>query len=396
MRVVHFNTIDQGGSYKAAVRIHRGLIMAGAHSSLLLRTKSDKSGEGCEVIDRPAKSLLSKAKNVGNLLLSTDDIITDMFGTEVTRLDKVQNADAIIIHWCNSFLGYKQYRKLASLGKPVLVVGHDMWACTGGCHYDEWCGEFEDGCRDCPMAKKGFLPGMRQRIVNANYNAKIKAFSNLSYVGVSNWSLSVAERSPIWKNNHKCVILNPVDYDVFHPTSVTKYEYLRDNSDQKIILYGAARTFSQKYKGGDDLIRVIDNLHIDNYKVVIFGNVSDDAIKNIRFPLVNLGYIDSEHDMAQLYSFADVFVNTSFQESFCYTVGEALACHTPVVAYGVGGINDQVQHKVNGYLVPVGNTEELAGGIEYCLTHEMTSINLHNSLMETGKRYLGFIKDISQ
>jgi glycosyltransferase involved in cell wall biosynthesis len=38
---------------------------------------------------------------------------------------------------------------------------------------------------------------------------------------------------------------------------------------------------------------------------------------------------------------------------------EAMACSCPVVSTAVGGSVDSIKQGVNGYLVPVGNSEEL-------------------------------------
>ena len=58
-----------------------------------------------------------------------------------------------------------------------------------------------------------------------------------------------------------------------------------------------------------------------------------------------LGIIVDENEMAGIYSLSDVLLVPSRQESFGYIVSEALACHIPVVAFAIGSILDQIQHK---------------------------------------------------
>ena len=138
MKAVHFCTTDFGGAYKAALRINEAMNLCGADSRLYVRTKFN-SGSTCEeVIDTPLKSLVSKSKNVLNLMLSKGEVITDAFGTDITRLEAVKNADTVILHWVNSFVSCNTVKKLASM-KPVIWVMHDMWPYTGGCHYDYGC-----------------------------------------------------------------------------------------------------------------------------------------------------------------------------------------------------------------------------------------------------------------
>lgn len=57
----------------------------------------------------------------------------------------------------------------------------------------------------------------------------------------------------------------------------------------------------------------------------------------------------------------------SLQEAFGQTASEAMACGTPVVAFGHTGLLDIVDHKLNGYLAKPFDTTDLACGIEWVL-----------------------------
>src|SRR5262249_52687662 len=59
------------------------------------------------------------------------------------------------------------------------------------------------------------------------------------------------------------------------------------------------------------------------------------------------------------YSAADVFVAPTLADNLPYTVLEAMGCGTPVVASAVGGVSEQVDHGVSGYLVPPGRSDLL-------------------------------------
>jgi glycosyltransferase involved in cell wall biosynthesis len=64
-----------------------------------------------------------------------------------------------------------------------------------------------------------------------------------------------------------------------------------------------------------------------------------------------------------LLSAADVFIQTSQWEGLPLAVLEAMDVGLPVVAYGVGGVTEQVEHGETGYLVPPGDVEALAGHV---------------------------------
>ena len=120
MKVVHITTIDAGGAYKAALRLHQGLIKKGIASQILLRTKINKSNGGVEVFGNQLSSCVSKAKNLFNLFMADGEIARDILGTDISKNKMVREADVIILHWINSFLTPKEIRKLAALDKPII------------------------------------------------------------------------------------------------------------------------------------------------------------------------------------------------------------------------------------------------------------------------------------
>lgn len=66
-----------------------------------------------------------------------------------------------------------------------------------------------------------------------------------------------------------------------------------------------------------------------------------------------LGYIENVEPVLNA---ADIFIMCTHHETFCISILEACEHHLPIVASDVGGIPEIVEHGVNGYLVPVGDT----------------------------------------
>ena len=99
-----------------------------------------------------------------------------------------------------------------------------------------------------------------------------------------------------------------------------------------------------------------------------------------------MGYIKSEYIMAELYNLADVYVSPSLQESFGFTVCESLACGTPVVAFPVGGLVEQIEHQKNGYLAENFSSEDIAKGIVYC-TDDNEQERLAKNASSTASKY---------
>ncbi|MFM8487337.1 MAG: glycosyltransferase, partial [Bacteroidota bacterium] len=76
------------------------------------------------------------------------------FGTDISHHPLVQRADVIHLHWWNQgFLSLRNLEALGRSGKKIVWTLHDMWAFTGGCHYDWGCGRFSDACGKCPYLR---------------------------------------------------------------------------------------------------------------------------------------------------------------------------------------------------------------------------------------------------
>ncbi len=78
---------------------------------------------------------------------------------------------------------------------------------------------------------------------------------------------------------------------------------------------------------------------------------------DIRKNILVTGY---RSDVADMMNCADAMVLCSETESAPLTILEGMSCGLPVIATNVGGIPEQVQDGVNGYLVPVKHPEEIA------------------------------------
>ncbi len=87
-------------------------------------------------------------------------------------------------------------------------------------------------------------------------------------------------------------------------------------------------------------------------------------------------------EVIQLYSHAAVFACPSVYEPFGLINLEAMACGTPVVASGVGGILEVVEDGRTGLLVPPGRPDELADALRRVLDDR----DLARAFGEAGRR----------
>ena len=375
LKFLHVCTIDTGGAYNGAKRQHEMLIEHGIRSNILVRTKLSDRSDVYEALSGSG-IIFSKIKNIFNLVLKKGEVKRDIFGTDISKHPLVKEADVIVLHWISTFLSPKEIYKLTKLdNKKVIFFLHDMWLFTGGCHVDRRCCGYINDCNACPMA------GIS---AHRSFNHKLKFIrkSNLMIAGPSHWIVEEAGKSRITLGKYVIYLPNTYNPKVFFPrdnVDEIKRKYCF-SKEKKLIMFAAADNGVANYnKGFSYLLEALKILDMSDKQLIIIGKADKTKELLDEYDVITPGLISDEDELAQIYSVVDVFVNPSLQESFGYTVCEAMACGTPATAFSVGGMLDQITHGFNGYLAEYANSIDLAKGIEDCLMHKDYSINASES-----------------
>jgi glycosyltransferase involved in cell wall biosynthesis len=373
MKVLMLNTFDDvGGAARAAIRLQRGIRGRGIESSLLVQFKAGKAGD--VICDRsslrqtarrlkvfvgllPVRMYPNKPENNFSPALLPDHLSAEIaaFGPEVIHL-----------HWLGA--GFLQVETLAGLKKPIVWTLHDSWPFTGGCHVPFECTRYRQRCGRCPV-----LGSSRERDLSRwTWKRKEKAWFDLdlTVVAPSRWLADCARSSSLFRDFRVEVIPNGLDTEAFQPQDKKRSrDLLGLPKDRKIILFGAVRGTSDRNKGFDLLIKALRALgeSSSNKMVVVFGSTDFAGKPDLGLPVIYLGRIDDDRRLAAIYAAADVFVVPSLQESFCQTAVEAMACGTPVAAFGATGLLDVLEHRRCGYLAQPYDTGDLARGISWIL-----------------------------
>ena len=82
----------------------------------------------------------------------------------------------------------------------------------------------------------------------------------------------------------------------------------------------------------------------------------------------------NQHELAMIYSLADVFVNPTYADMFPTVNLEALACGTPVITYRTGGSPEAVDEKT-GVVVEQGDVKGLAEAIRKLKKRPLSSVD---------------------
>jgi len=373
MKILIINTFDiEGGAARAAYRLHKGLRQIGIESRMLVQLKKseDATVAGAETktqrfntIIRPLLDALpvKRYKNSSGTLFSAAWVPLSGIVERINSSD----ADIVHLHWIAG--GMLRIEDLAKIKKPIVWSLHDMWAFTGGCHYDEDCGLYTSECHSCPVLKTKY----RHDLSNSVFRRKLKVYgkiSNMTIIGLSNWLAECAGASILLGVKRVVNRPNPVDTTVFKPVDKrAAKKMLNLPLNKKLILFGAMSATSDPRKGFAELSSALRSIKPGDVELAIFGSVKPPDGPDFRFKTHYLGKLHDDLSLRIVYSAADVMVVPSIQENLSNAVMESLSCGTPVVAFNIGGNPDMIDHKKNGYLAKPYDSADLARGISWVL-----------------------------
>ncbi len=188
-------------------------------------------------------------------------------------------------------------------------------------------------------------------IVNSNYmKNELQRLFGLPY-----------EKINVVPNGVNLTLFNGVekDYDF-------RRRYAMDN--EKIILFMGRLVYE---KGIQNLIAAMPKIleHYTDAKLVVAGKggMIDELRNQVNFlglknKVYFTGYLGAK-DVQKMYKCADVAVFPSTYEPFGIVALEGMLSGTPVVVSDIGGLNEIVEHGVNGMKSYAGNANSLADSI---------------------------------
>jgi glycosyltransferase involved in cell wall biosynthesis len=372
------NSFDRGGAFIACRRLHEGLVRSGIESKVLLREKRNNY-PGSFSFENELKALTTNQKikskidrilnefkfsnkepSVEQLFLSKRSNCLDRFSFPNSNY-RIENsklfvqANIINLHWVAGFLDYLSFFKNCS--KPIVWTLHDMWAFTGGEHYnEEHLGITQQG-----KPKLRALSDEELKISNRNLDyiaAALNKDVNLTIVAPSVWMANEAKKSKIFNKRKVLHIPNGIDSSIFKPRDKEfSKAILNIPRDKKAILF-VADNVKDNRKGFAFLQRAFQKITEDKYILCAIGKLGNHESKAGN--IYELGHIYDERLMSIAYSAAEVFVIPSLMDNLPNTVLESLMCGTPVIGFPVGGIPEMIEDGKNGYLAEEISVDALA------------------------------------
>lgn len=198
----------------------------------------------------------------------------------------------------------------------------------------------------------------------------ILRFCTDRFICVSQSERKEAMRLGFARKGRTSVICNGVDPEMFDHVVIDKENYLKEfGFPQNAYVIGCVARLEQM-KGHVYLLKAFAAL-IKKYpacRLLLVGDGPDREMVETQIRKLGVEkYVcltGFRHDVPQLLKLFDLFVSASLKEGMPYTLIEALAAGSPVVATDVIGNRDIIRNEKNGFLVPSKNPQKLEKAME--------------------------------
>lgn len=377
MRVLHLNTLDNGGAGLAAIRLHEAMLKTGVESTLLTLRKSRKDIKrhfSYYELSSKRKTYLrylnpffyssyfrkqqqykynSEVKSVAmNSSLEYISLLHSAY--RIHEIEDFDQYDVINLHWIADFVDWPTFFP-ALKNKKVVWTLHDMAPFTGGYHYSGGYTGYVKLDEDAPFLKDTRF----QDVFSKQLKNKIELFEksniDIKIIALSKWLKECSENSTLFKNFDHYFIPNTLDETVFRLyDKFTCRKELNLPIGDFICLF-ISENIDNKRKGFEFLMSAIKSGHLQsNIKFIAIGKSNTEIINDkIHF----FGPILDQTRLATMYGAADIVIIPSIEDNLPNTALEAVFCGRPVVGFKIGGMSDLICDSSMGELSELAEKE---------------------------------------
>lgn len=250
--------------------------------------------------------------------------------------------------------------------KPIVWTLHDFWALSGNCATPCDCTRWMQSCGRCPRVGVYPMGAVDRSHVYRRLKPLLIRAARARLVTPSRWLAERAAAHPGLAGVPVRVIPYPIDTDIFAPCAEragARREFALDVARPTVVMSG--NSWLDPFKGGADAIRAlrIAQQREPRLQLLIAGSGGERLLAAAGIAGRAVPFVTDRCVLARAYAAGDVCLFSSRAENYPLTILESLASGTPVAAYGVGGVAEQIAHGRWGYVAPDGDFERLAAGV---------------------------------
>lgn len=302
--------------------------------------------------------------NIGSRIFGTQGYFTHSGTKKLVAFIKEYNPDIIHLHNLHgNYLNLKiLFDYLTEVQKPIVWTLHDCWAFTGKCaHYtDVQCFKWQTHCNNCPQVQK-YPPSLLLDRSSDMFDDKKEWFTsikNMTIIPVSNWLAREVSKS--FLNKFPIIpIYNWVNHEVFKPLYPTDfYSKYKVSPEKFTVLVVSAGWHKTDVKYQDALL--LASLLPTEIQLIMIGKVDEPQL--LPHNIKHIDYLSGNSELAKAYSFADVYVHLSTEDTFGKVIAEALSCGTPAIVYDATACPEIIDTNC-GYVVEKRNIQQVLEAI---------------------------------
>lgn len=317
------------------------------------------------------KNIISKV--IIRILIGKTQFLNSLNIFDNVDIDNIDD-DILNIHWVG-----KEAVSINSLIKKkinIIWTLHDMWPITSTEH-------FVKNLNLTRYTEKNLNKNFLKKII---YKKKKKLFSSqkVYLVTCCRWLENIARKSDNTKKLNIKTIYNPIEVNFWkRKNQKLSKRKLKLDINKNYILFGAHGGLNNPRKGGDLLIKSVNKiskfLSKNNYEIIILGGKENykEKICDIVF---NFRKLEKSKKRQILYhSAVNLTASCARAEALPQFLVETILCRNAVVSFNVGGINEIISHKKNGYLVDQFDIDNFSKGIKFLINNKK-NLNLERNI----------------
>lgn len=343
---------NEGGANIAAIRI----------ANILSKEFSIK-------IIQPKKDVLFKLKNLVAKILIKIFIGKTEFLNSLNIFDNIDKKEIenklLHIHW----IGKETISLNTLIKKDLRIIWtlHDMWPVNSTEHF---VNDLKNHEYNSKYFKKNFL----KKFI---FEKKKKLFQKKKIILITccKWLEKIVKNSENTKNLEVQTIYNPIETEIWkRKNKILSKKKLNLDSTKNYILFGAHGGLSNPRKGGDLLLRIIKKMNKflikNNYEFIVLGGKKDYREEFYGLYLNHRKHVSNKLKQVLYHSAVELTLSCARAEALPQFLVETLLCKNPVVTFDVGGVNEIISHKKNGYLVKKFNLNDFEKGLKFIINNK--------------------------
>lgn len=353
IKVVQINkTCGIGSTGKICVAISKKLNEIDCDNIVLYSTGGTDwvySKKFCNIFEQKVSAFFKRIiGNDGfNSICSTKRLIgiLDQIKPEIVHVHNIHSNDV-------NFGMLFSYLKSSRI--KIVYTFHDCWAFTGYCpHFTAVkCKKWKSNCNNCPVWRQYSWFFDKSASLYQKKKEIVKGL-DLTIVTPSQWLADLVKESFL-KDYPVRLIHNGIDLNAFKPHESA---FRRQNNipDSEYMVLGVAFGWGNR-KGLDVFIELSKRLP-KKYHIVLVGT-DENIDKTLPEGIISVHRTQSQQELAEIYSVADLFVNPTREENYPTVNMESLACGTPVLTFDTGG-SPEIIDVTCGSVVPCDDIDSL-------------------------------------